>query len=188
MPKIVDRDAYRLELLSKSFELFARHGYTNVSMRGIAEALGISTGALYHYFSSKQEFFTQIAFILSQSDISKITNLMAQCSSIEERLTLFFVHIREDEEAILNSLLFFADFYRLNLNEDMDNDFIKGALDSYHEVLVNIVGIPPDLATFVFATVDGLIIHRAIEPEKIDIEAQLSLLKEVISTHIQKNE
>ncbi len=186
MPKIVDRDAYRLELLSKSFELFARHGYTNISMRGIAEALDISTGTLYHYFSSKKEIFTQIAFFLSQSDMSQIADLMEQRSSVEERLDLFFLHIREDEEAILNSLLFVADFYRLNLNEDMDNDFIKKTLSGYYEVLVNAVGLPPDLATLVFATVDGLIMHQAIESEKADLNAQLSLLKEIVITHIQK--
>ena len=75
MPKIVNHDAYRLELLTQCFELFARYGYTNISMRQIAEEIGISTGTLYHYFSSKKELFKQITLILSQNDISQIAEL-----------------------------------------------------------------------------------------------------------------
>ena len=57
MPKIVDHDAYRLELASKALEIFTQHGVNGLGMRGIADAMGISKSALYHYFPSKEELF-----------------------------------------------------------------------------------------------------------------------------------
>ncbi len=58
MPKIVDREAYRSELIAKAVDIFSEHGLNGLGMRGIAEALGVSKSALYHYFSSKEELFT----------------------------------------------------------------------------------------------------------------------------------
>ncbi len=57
MPKIVDHEAYRRELAIKAVAIFTEHGVNGLGMRGIAEALGISKSALYHYFSSKEELF-----------------------------------------------------------------------------------------------------------------------------------
>lgn len=57
MPKIVDREAYRRELAIKAVDIFTEHGVNGLGMRGIAEALGISKSALYHYFTSKEELF-----------------------------------------------------------------------------------------------------------------------------------
>ncbi|GAK87558.1 transcriptional regulator TetR family [Vibrio ponticus] len=57
MPKIVDHQAYRRELALKAVDIFTEHGINGLGMRGIAEALGISKSALYHYFASKEELF-----------------------------------------------------------------------------------------------------------------------------------
>ena len=57
MPKIVDVEQYRKELLLKSAELFAEKGYANMTTRELAQGLGVSTGTLYHYFPSKAALF-----------------------------------------------------------------------------------------------------------------------------------
>ena len=53
MPKIVDHDKRRLEILNSAFSLFAASGYHGVSVRQIAKSIGMTTGMLYHYFPSK---------------------------------------------------------------------------------------------------------------------------------------
>ncbi|MGF1687402.1 TetR/AcrR family transcriptional regulator [Photobacterium japonica] len=57
MPKIVDHSAYRQALALRAVDIFTEHGFNGLGMRGIADALGISKSALYHYFSSKEELF-----------------------------------------------------------------------------------------------------------------------------------
>ncbi len=57
MPKIIDHDAYKQELAGRAAVLFAEQGYSGLGMRKIAEALGLSKSALYHYFPSKKELF-----------------------------------------------------------------------------------------------------------------------------------
>lgn len=57
MPKIVDHDAHRTELANRAAAYFSAHGYAGGSMRKIAEFLGVSKSALYHYFPTKEALF-----------------------------------------------------------------------------------------------------------------------------------
>jgi AcrR family transcriptional regulator len=51
-------DERRRQLLDLGAELFARHGYEELSMARIAREAGISKALLYHYFPSKQAYFS----------------------------------------------------------------------------------------------------------------------------------
>lgn len=50
-------DDRRRQLLERAVELFAEHGYDELSMAAFARAAGISKPLLYHYFPSKQALF-----------------------------------------------------------------------------------------------------------------------------------
>jgi AcrR family transcriptional regulator len=51
-------DERRRQLLELGAELFARHTYEELSMARIAREAGISKALLYHYFPSKQAYFS----------------------------------------------------------------------------------------------------------------------------------
>jgi AcrR family transcriptional regulator len=55
MTKIIDRLEARVN--EAAFHLFAKNGYSNVTMKMIAEDVGISVGTLYNYYSNKQDLF-----------------------------------------------------------------------------------------------------------------------------------
>lgn len=55
MPKVVDHEQRRDELLQATWRLIARDGVDNVTLRSIAEETGWSTGVLQHYFTSKRD-------------------------------------------------------------------------------------------------------------------------------------
>ncbi|MCC3290549.1 TetR/AcrR family transcriptional regulator [Arthrobacter sp. zg-Y859] len=48
------------ELARTSVELFARHGYAKTSVQQIVDAAGVTKGALYHYFNSKDDLLFDI--------------------------------------------------------------------------------------------------------------------------------
>lgn len=48
-------------MLDAALDLFDREGYPGVSMRAIAERVGLTVGALYRYFPSKEAVFDAIA-------------------------------------------------------------------------------------------------------------------------------
>ena len=55
MPKIVDHDARREELVEATWRVIARAGMVGATMREIAREAGVSTGILAHYFTDKED-------------------------------------------------------------------------------------------------------------------------------------
>ena len=56
-PRKVNREGRQRRILRKAADLFAERGYDGVTMRQVAHALKCSTGALYHFFPSKEALF-----------------------------------------------------------------------------------------------------------------------------------
>ncbi|MFE0422649.1 TetR/AcrR family transcriptional regulator [Streptomyces sp. NPDC058953] len=48
------------KLLSAATRLFAEHGYDGTSVQEIVEAAGVTKGALYHYFGSKEDLLQEV--------------------------------------------------------------------------------------------------------------------------------
>lgn len=108
MPKLIDHDAYRRELARKAAPLFSEHGYSGLGMRRIADDLGISKSALYHYFPTKKDLFlactesvmsdTQAAAATGQRDQDPADRLIAFARELEpgfaREMSLLFDYLR----------------------------------------------------------------------------------------------
>ncbi|MBR8743905.1 TetR/AcrR family transcriptional regulator [Nocardiopsis sp. MG754419] len=65
MPKIVDHEERRRALAEALWRVIAESGPQAVSIRGVAAEAGLSTGALRHYFQTRQEL---LAYALDLSE------------------------------------------------------------------------------------------------------------------------
>jgi len=101
------REETRGLILGAAFELFARNGFNNTSIRQIAEKAGISKGLIYHYFNSKEELLEAI-FV---SIIEETEHLMEvdedeppedQLRAILENTFLFLKEHREFSRLIIS--------------------------------------------------------------------------------------
>ena len=50
----------RAHLIEKAFELFLVHGYSGCTFRQLVANAGLSKGAFYHYFSSKEQIYEAV--------------------------------------------------------------------------------------------------------------------------------
>ena len=64
-------DTRRRQIVQAAATLFVKKGYFQTSIREIAEASGMSIGALYHYIGSKDD----ILFLLTDLGLSSVTEL-----------------------------------------------------------------------------------------------------------------
>ncbi len=53
-------DSLKARILDEAAELFVQHGYHGLSMRQIAEAVGVSKAGLYYHFEDKEALFLAI--------------------------------------------------------------------------------------------------------------------------------
>jgi AcrR family transcriptional regulator len=60
MPKIVDHDERRREIVAVTKEIILRGGFEAATMRSIASTAGFANGALKHYFRSKESIVAAV--------------------------------------------------------------------------------------------------------------------------------
>ena len=96
----------RDEIIAAATELFARHGFHAVGMRGIADAVGIRSSSLYHYFPSKLDLLHAIALDATQMFIETQLPSLDQIPSAAGRLRellhehVIYFHEHRREEAV----------------------------------------------------------------------------------------
>jgi AcrR family transcriptional regulator len=79
----------RRSILEAAWRSFAEYGVRGTTMRGIAERLGLSTGILYTYFSSKQEILEALQEVSLQQNRALFAELERKATVREALETLF---------------------------------------------------------------------------------------------------
>ncbi|MBK8398644.1 MAG: TetR/AcrR family transcriptional regulator [Leptospiraceae bacterium] len=184
MPKVVNHELYREELLEKCFDLFARNGFQGVTMREIAKQLDVSTGTLYHYFPSKEEIFRQMIFQLSQKQVVYLTERFNRTKSFDERIQSLLQHISKNEIFFQNVLFLIIDYYRQNKLEDPEH-FIRNIANYYRKSLGELIGFGDSTASgALFTFCLGLVVQSMIESDGSEKEKVFHLIKQMLDAFI----
>ncbi len=73
-------------LLAEATRLFAEHGYDRTSVQEIVEAAGVTKGALYHYFGSKDDLLHEIYARVLRLQTERLDAIAARDVPLPERL------------------------------------------------------------------------------------------------------
>jgi TetR/AcrR family transcriptional regulator, cholesterol catabolism regulator len=80
MPRVIKHpDIRRAELLDRASALFVQHGYDNVSLNDLIADAGVSKGAFYHWFPSKDELITALAERSARDQFSAVEEAISRC-------------------------------------------------------------------------------------------------------------
>jgi len=186
MPKIVDHDLYREELVDKCFALFSEKGYSNVTMRQIAAKAGISTGALYHYFPTKLAILEQMFGVLSRRDVEQAVRHAAITEVFEKRLELFFEFFLEKEANFQNLLLLSIDFLR-NYDSEESERIVYQWVDYYLQSMKHYLGIPESLVMTIMIFFNGLVYQTKLFPKLVSSSRQLKIFKDILLSYIKEH-
>ena len=85
----VDQETRR-QILTSAAELFLAKGYKGVSMKELAEAVQVTSAALYYHFPKGKEdlFTTMIQTVFVDEGVAGIDRALATTQDVRERLTL----------------------------------------------------------------------------------------------------
>ena len=183
MPKIVDHESYRNELLDRCFPLFTNRGYAAISMRQIAEGLGVSTGTLYHYFDSKQAIFEKMVISRIEKDMREFGDRLQPLESIEARVELVFNYFGTCQDDIFKEISLYLEYYQTQLKHDPgEHTILNQVYDRLFPGIEAILGITnPIAAQLLFSSIDGLLLSR-IYGCQIDWENQGKLMGKMMAT------
>jgi AcrR family transcriptional regulator len=189
MPKIVDHDSYRTELLAKSFDLFAEKGYAAITMRQIAAGLGVSTGTLYHYFPSKEALFEQLLEEMARQDVSYVSAEMANAKDLRDRLKIGLQFVEYNHDYFFKQLLISIDYYQQQSREHNQNNALEKLCEHIQVFITEMLGFPdPEITKFLFSFVDGLCISQIYGRNAAVYSTQLELMLRMLIAYLEKHE
>ena len=188
MPKIVDSEQYRKELLHQCFDLFADKGYANVTTRQLSKALGISTGAMYHYFSSKQVLFEQLVEEVCFQDI-QLFKMAARGHTLSDRIEALGNLLIKHEEHFVKQAAIWVDFYQHHaLVEINENPVFQQVDQRYQQAMVDLLGISDlKLARFIWTLINGILIEQTEEEDYLSFEDKIHLLVQMLTAYFEKH-
>ena len=191
MPKIVDHEQYRKELLGKCFDLFAAKGYAAITMRQISAGLKVSTGTLYHYFPNKQALFEQLVEEISQQDVITTLTELGRKNNLLELMEALGQYLVKNEDYLIKWTYVWVDFCQHQDSKIMltNSTVFKRANQRCQQVACDLLGVRDVvLASFVLSFVNGVVLEKLWGNENIDFPQQCQILGEMITAYLQQKD
>ncbi|YCH08072.1 TetR/AcrR family transcriptional regulator [Arthrobacter sp. alpha11c] len=198
MPKIVDAEARRQEVVQAVFRIIASDGLERASLREVADEAGLAVGSVRHYFASSDEL---LVFSFA-SVIDRISGrLESALFAVEGEtpgsagqhaavLNLLGQFLPLDEELAVDACVWMAFRHAARIRP-----VLAAEAERSHRVVAAIVGrliillspgeaaAPQSLVTEaerLLATMDGLCMHALLQPEWMTAE----MCSDVLTAHL----
>jgi AcrR family transcriptional regulator len=194
MPKRVDKEKKKEQILKAAIHTFAKLGVSNTKMSDIANATGMGKGTLYEYFRSKDEIFTCTFQLFMKRVEEAVACRFHKVEDPLEKLTAYFdAWIDVFESDYLEYIEIMLDFWAEGFREKKDFESLD--INSlYHEsrtMLENILkeGIergqikPVDTfltASILLGSLDGLLVQWVFDKKIFDLKKAVQVFKTML--------
>ena len=187
MPKIVDHEERREELIAAVWRVIARDGLDASTIRAIAKETDSSAGALSHYFKDKDDILT-FALKLSHRRIRERQNRKLDgLKGVEALRELVLDNLPLDEERELETRLEVGYWARSLTRPEVRK--VQGTEAAVlHKRLVALIieaqrrgdmdgeTAASTIAERLLALIDGLSLHALLYPERLSPQAQMTII------------
>ncbi|MFF0864394.1 TetR/AcrR family transcriptional regulator [Nonomuraea sp. NPDC003560] len=127
----VKEEPVRQRLLAEATRLFAARGFEGTSVQEIVQAAGVTKGAMYHYFDSKDDLLHEIYARLLRMQMDRLTRIADGPGTIRERLHRAAADVVETTTANLDdSKIFFRSMHLLATEKQKT---VRAERRRYHE-------------------------------------------------------
>lgn len=184
MPKIVDHAAYRSELIEGSAALFGRDGFAGVSMRRVAQTLGVSTGTLDHYFESKEALFqATVEYVIGRNAQVAVEVLQPQVANglrLKVRDLLAFLITQEEQH--MAEFVVLMDYWRLHPDgRDALRPALRAAHYAYADIIAGLLGVADQaVGELVLSVLFNILEMRWLHGPAFAAERQVALLEALV--------
>jgi AcrR family transcriptional regulator len=187
MPKIVDSEQKRRDILDAALRVFTEQGYKTANLQRVARAAGMGKSTLYHYFDTKEELFSALADDLIRREASVLEVLAT--SDAEPRAR--FDQLLDSTLGLCQQWVSLGPFLfdmlaepagRRSLSEVMDHlrDLAEKLIAEGQRAEVFRPGDPRAMAIVLIACVDGLILQDALSPGTATNPTVVATVKQLV--------
>jgi AcrR family transcriptional regulator len=187
MPKDVDHDERREELLEAVWRVIARDGMERATMRTIALETGWSTGVLGHYFADKDDILGSALRLALERIAARWDVKLEDLTGLRALHELVLDNLPLDDERELETKFLMNYWSREIRGGDVPRPARRGPqlIDLLTELARDgqdageIAGdeAPQDIAERLLGLIDGFSLHALLDPQRLTRERQISLVQ-----------
>jgi AcrR family transcriptional regulator len=125
------------QLLETATRLFSKHGYANTSVAQICAEAGVSKGALYHHYKSKDAILYGIYQPLLELQIDSLQEIIKQPTPIVDRLFMVAEDVGRTCLERIDELTVFIQ--SMHLLEPETRSLVSRQRRHYHQILSDLI-------------------------------------------------
>jgi TetR/AcrR family acrAB operon transcriptional repressor len=132
-----DAEQTRQDLLNAALTVFSQKGFSAARLEDIAEAAGVTRGAIYHHFGSKEALYSDLideANTVGNSAIERAVGEGGSFIEIVTRILVYSFHLMEDDQR-------FSEVMALQLNTSEVNGLSQRQHDEAPQLVASISGL-----------------------------------------------
>jgi AcrR family transcriptional regulator len=187
MPKDVDHDERREELIEAVWRVVARDGLEGATIRGMARETGWSSGVLAHYFADKDDILASALRLAYSRIAARWERKLAGLSGIAALYELVLDNLPLDDERELETKFLMNYWSRaIRGGDGVPRPARRGPLlidrladltrDGQMAGEIRDDESPEDIAENLLALIDGFSLHGLLDPQRLPPERQVALV------------
>ena len=188
MPKKVDHDARREELVLAAWRVIAANGIDEVTIRDIARESGYSSGVLAHYFKNKDDLLAH-ALRLSHTRIRKRYDTEVDTPVAVDALRAILIdNLPMDEQRDLETRIEMSFWARALRNEEL-HEIQREESETLRKLLRELVDEAKkekavakkhdreEVIELLGAVIDGISLHALLYPDRLPPKKQAAVME-----------
>ena len=189
MPKDVDHDARREELLEAVWRVVARDGLEGATIRGMARETGWSVGSLAHYFADKDDILESALRLAYERIAGRWERKLEGLTGLAALHELVLDNLPLDDERELETKFLMNYWSRAIRGGDgvprparrgpqLIDRLANLARDAQAAGEIATDRTPEDIAELLLGLIDGFSLHALLDPERLTRERPVTLIAE----------
>jgi AcrR family transcriptional regulator len=189
MPRVVDHEQRRLELIEATWTVIAKGGFDAVTMRAVAAEAGCTTGRITHYFTDRDDLL--IAALRRAHDAAglRMAKALAAATDPRQRLRQVLVHaLPLDPRSVAEWKVWIAFWSLATSDRRLAREDARRYAEWSALLAETLHGLVPprhvaSTVSILMAAVDGMGIRGAVHPgtsTRREIEARLDVLLDTL--------
>jgi AcrR family transcriptional regulator len=191
VPKIVDHELRRQELVAATWQVMARTGIIGVTTREIAREAGVSTGVLAHYFADKEELLAAALRLSHQQVYARIYERTQGLLGLDAIRVVMLEALPLDEQRLLEAQIE-TNFQSLALGNSGLRELQHEEFERFWELLHYRVceaqklgqiwagSDPSDITHELIILVEGLSLEAVLYPSRATPQRQCQTLNAIL--------
>jgi AcrR family transcriptional regulator len=175
MPKIVDHDQVRADIVARAVELFAEQGFGGLGIRGLAKAVGMAKSSIYYYFPTKEALIEAVIEAVVAQDVASLEGVVGSAGNFDDRLDRAISWFSDKEDRMATQIRILNEAAREQIWTDDGS-----VIGTYVKGLSRVIGLNVGAARAFYLHVLGVVLQRMVDGNRTQLRRELGAFADLL--------